>query len=440
MANQNQVDDLQFEVEQGLMNISKERLLQIVMRLGIGGVVATDGRMKMLRAVRDHNQSEQGEELEEQLQYWREFAETYELGIVEVDEENTAEPSEEGATSEESGSKTTVTEVTQQLAAALQAMTVPKTEGHLVYKQALKIVGSVCDTNQSKGNMSYLNLLSQVSDARESGYKDAEIARAVRKAVAPSSHLRAYFDTAESLTLEKTMNMMRSFFKEKACSELFSELGALTQTPTETPTDFLIRALQLRQKVLSTSKVEGEMYAEKLVSDTFCRAVRTGLNNEMIRSHMKGFLTSTEPADDETLMQEINRASLEFDEIAGKAKKGSVKKVTINESRAVSHDDLMPLVQGIAEMQKQLAAMQAAAAETRAPQVGASRATGGSSSTAQVAGGPGTTNRDRQPTRSLQCTKCRQQGERYCNHCFLCGSAEHFARNCRQQPKNGQGL
>ena len=37
------------------------------------------------------------------------------------------------------------------------------------------------------------------------------------------------------------------------------------------------------------------------------------------------------------------------------------------------------------------------------------------------------------------CNYCQQQGSGdNCNHCFICGSSEHFARGCRQRRRNNQ--
>ena len=38
------------------------------------------------------------------------------------------------------------------------------------------------------------------------------------------------------------------------------------------------------------------------------------------------------------------------------------------------------------------------------------------------------------------CTKCKQEGkEDSCNHCFGCGSKEHFKQNCPQRKSQTQG-
>ena len=63
--------------------------------------------------------------------------------------------------------------------------------------------------------------------------------------------------------------MVRDYFREKTSNEFFTELGTLCQTQLETPTDFMIRGFQLRQKVLVASRVEGGMYDTKLVQNTF---------------------------------------------------------------------------------------------------------------------------------------------------------------------------
>ena len=39
-----------------------------------------------------------------------------------------------------------------------------------------------------------------------------------------------------------------------------------------------------------------------------------------------------------------------------------------------------------------------------------------------------------------QCSSCRAAGVDNCDHCFKCGSIDHFARGCRRVPGNGRRL
>ena len=61
----------------------------------------------------------------------------------------------------------------------------------------------------------------------------------------------------KELTLAKLRQMFRAHYKQKSGTELYQELTTMCQSPKETPQDFLIGALDLRQQVLFASQAEG---------------------------------------------------------------------------------------------------------------------------------------------------------------------------------------
>ena len=351
------LDQAEMMVEEGLFRASGAQLLELANGLQIENVEETTRKPQLLRILRSYIQDKQEGDDETKIEFLNKFTEAIrKVTVVENEEEENEEV-------EVVEPPVVHNEATKQLTAALQALILPKQASNSLYKQPLKIIGMIGDGKEGKMNINYTNLCSQINDAKQSGYQNAEIARAVKKAVAPASHLRTYFDTDDNITLSKIMTMMRDYFREKTSNELFTELGTLCQTQLETPTDFLIRGFQLRQKVLVASRVEGGMYDTKLVQNTFCRAVRTGLWNDQVRAHMKSFLDPrTSTVKDEELLREMNAASSEYDETSSKLKRGTVKKVTINESRVVNHDDLSPIIQGITMLRQQMDEMRAATA------------------------------------------------------------------------------
>ena len=71
----------------------------------------------------------------------------------------------------------------------------------------------------------------------------------------------------EGLTLKKLLQILKAHYKQKSATELYHELTILCQDPKESAEDFLIRALELRQQVLFTSRVmeEDVKYSHELV-------------------------------------------------------------------------------------------------------------------------------------------------------------------------------
>ena len=227
-------------------------------------------------------------------------------------------------------------------------------------RRQLKILGVIGDTKDPK-SITFINVTSQVTDAKASGYKDDEIARSIKKAVAANSHLRTYFDSVGTMPLLKMLSILRDFYQEKSAAELFSELGQLVQNPTEKSTDFLLRAMQSRQRTTSAATAEGNLFDAKLVQGTFIRTLKTGFKEESIRSQMAPFLDQNKPSDDSVLLREASLADLEFEEKMKKQKRD--KKVTISQASVNSNSPdleaaLKPIVETMSNLQRQMGEMQ----------------------------------------------------------------------------------
>ena len=201
-------------------------------------------------------------------------------------------------------------------------------DANIAQRRQLKIIGVIGDVKDSR-SINYINLMSQVADAKASKFKDDEIAIAIKKSIAASSHLRTYFDAAEKMELNKMLGMLRDFYQEKSASELFAELGQLCQNSQEKSTDFLLRAMQVRQRTTAAALAEGDLYNKKLVQSTFVRAVETGIREESIRAQLAPHLVLGKPVDDSVLLREVNTAELKHEEKVNKLKLTTPKKVTI---------------------------------------------------------------------------------------------------------------
>ena len=283
------------------------------------------------------------------------------------------------------------------------------------YKRPLKIVGviAVQDKDNKNNGISYTNLSSQIADAKAT-YSEDEIVREVKKAISTQSPLRTYFDTQEKLKLKQMLEMLREYYQEKDSSELFTELSQLTQRTSEKSTEFLIRALELRQKLTSAAKAEGTAYDEKLITNTFARSCRTGFQNSQVRTYMRPLFSKNPIDDDNTLLKELNIAMAECEETAMKLKNVTPRKVTINEATTSQQatetntmaDALKPLVESMILMQKELKEIKS--------------------------------NNNRKPATSYKkfdgrCKQCKEKNYSNCSHCFKCGESNHMQRNC---PKN----
>ena len=290
-----------------------------------------------------------------------------------------------------------------------------------LYRRVFKISGTIGDSKT--GGMNYINLCSQVVDAKNSGYKDQEIAIAIKKAISPGSVLRTYFDTLSALPLEKMLHVLRDYYREKTPTELFTELSTLCQGAREESMDFLLRGFEARQRVMAASLAEGGIYDERLVRDTFCRSVRTGLRDGNIRAAMKQFLDPRKPIEDETLLRELNIASSESQETTQKQK--ATSRIMINEvaEKETKIEDsiasaIKPLVAGMNAMKEQIQGIQ--------------DRNNNSLDSRRINSNNNNNNRPRRfRPGGYRCQKCSDENIFRCIHCFKCGSNDgHQMRDC----------
>lgn len=135
----------------------------------------------------------------------------------------------------------------------------------------------------------------------------------------------------KELTLAKLRQMLRAHYKQKSGTELYQELTAMCQSPKETPQDFLIRALDLRQQVLFASQAEGGTvkYESSLVHPLFLHAVETGLQDESVRNKLRLFLQKVDVTDEE-LLEQINVVVSEESERKGKLGATNHENIKVN--------------------------------------------------------------------------------------------------------------
>jgi len=57
----------------------------------------------------------------------------------------------------------------------------------------------------------------------------------------------------QDLSLSRLRQIMKSHFKQKSATKLYQELSVLHQEASESPEDFLVRALNLKQQIIFVS-------------------------------------------------------------------------------------------------------------------------------------------------------------------------------------------
>ena len=273
------------------------------------------------------------------------------------------------------------------------------------YRKDLKISGQI----DSKTGISYTSLRRQIENAIEKDYKEIDILDAIIKAIPPTSGLRRYLEGKEKLTLDSCIQILRAHYNEKSATELYNELGQLTQNTKESSAEFLLRALELKQKVIYASKESTEemKYSNELIKTLFMRTVSTGLSNSTIRQEFKPYLEKD--IEDEELIECLNKTVSRETERESKFGHSGAKKV--NELKAESDG-------------KSDAGMRAVRSEIAELRLVVEQLVNSKSSTSEA-------DKPKQQFSRL-CQKCQESGNAKCTHCWRCGSEEHFSRGCRK--------
>ena len=139
-----------------------------------------------------------------------------------------------------------------------------------VLRGEFKIHGIVAGDHFQDG-LSFVSLARQIKSGIKACYKETEIVEAVIRAVSPSLKLRSYLEMIEDLSLPRLRQIMKAHFKQKSATELYQELSVLHQQAGESPQDFLVRALNLKQQIIFVSDATDDpiKYEPSLVQALF---------------------------------------------------------------------------------------------------------------------------------------------------------------------------
>ena len=133
----------------------------------------------------------------------------------------------------------------------------------------------------------------------------SEIIDGIIQAIQPGCRLRGYIEGRESLNLPVAQATIRLFYHEKSSTELYQELCSLSQGPKESYQDFLLRGLELRQKINFASKeVINFAYDKKLVERQLHNSLITGIREESICYELDSLLRNF--TSDEKLLENVN--------------------------------------------------------------------------------------------------------------------------------------
>lgn len=343
-----------------------------------------------------------------------------------------------------------------------------------VWKKDFKIQGGMITEGTS--NISYTSLLRQIHAGLERGYPENDVIEAVVRIVDPTTPLRHYLDGRSDLSLTSLKDILKAHFKECPITDLYAQLGRLAQENKESAQHFLMRSLELKQKIFVRAKDLGAR-DESLIQELFISALTTGFKDETIHAGVKR-LTENKTADaisDEELMTHLSKLSLEVEERQRKLEKSIKKTATpvyaahvtptqndeitslraevaalkMKKSATPVHvpNDTPPQNEEIASLRAEIAALKMTKTTTPVHVPNDMPMQNGeiTSLRAEVAALKKQLKKDEEMPRSNPvmriprcCPKCTPAGPR-CNHCFKCGGENHISRWCRARPLPGNG-
>ena len=301
--------------------------------------------------------------------------------------------------------------------------TASKVVGTYSFRKDFKILGQLGDP---KTCLSFTSFRRQVEDGQGKGYKDSEIIEGIIRAIQPQNKLRSYLEGRPSLDLHKVISIIRSYYKEHTATELYQQLSTLAQETRKTPQDFLFRALDLRQRVIFASKEKtgsAMTYDDKLVQSMTLHALSTGMKDENIR-HSFDITLAKEGVSDEELISALNTITAREQERHSKLdRKGTrVNQIETTDDKEVK--EKKPFTEG--KLNADLKALKAEVDQLRQEM--------GKRNPQPM--GP---DQERKKRTFRQCRWCEEnKSSSKCDHCFKCGSSEHFSRGCRQKNSTQQ--
>lgn len=105
-----------------------------------------------------------------------------------------------------------------------------------------------------KDRLTFSSLARQIESGLRNGYPESEIIDTVIHAITLGLQLRSYLEGKENLMLPALCWILRCHYQERGAIELYKQLTSEVQGSKEKHQNFLIRAMDLRQKILFASQ------------------------------------------------------------------------------------------------------------------------------------------------------------------------------------------
>ena len=280
-------------------------------------------------------------------------------------------------------------------------------------KKELKIRGQIGEAGQ-KDKLTYVSLVHQIKQARLTGYTDQEVINIVISSMVPGLTLRTVLETTPNLTLDRLTQFLEAQYEQKNAHELCNTMTNMLQFPEESVYTFVMRCLEVRQKILLVSEKSCDLsYSPGFINKLFLRTIERGVSHLFVVQEIKSLLRS-ENVCDEVLLAAIVKASASEKErsmlqAAAQTPKKVVRVHETNsrqeEAKSKQHDDsISKLVSAVDVLTSKLSSLQQDFDIMKQKNV---------------------------KSRNFlyaKCNVCTLNKVDKCTHCYLCGVEGHLAR------------
>ena len=175
-------------------------------------------------------------------------------------------------------------------------------------RREFKVRGQIGEPGQ-RDKLTYVSLMHQIRDAQAAGYKEEEIVSSVINCMVPSLTLRGVLATTPNLSLAQ---FLEAHFNERSAEDLCDAMTSLIRSTDESVYAYVMRTIEIRQKVLLASqKASGKGaigFAKDLVMKLFLRTLERGIISQYVVQEIRHLLKSSSTTDEE-LISAVTKAS-----------------------------------------------------------------------------------------------------------------------------------
>ena len=204
----------------------------------------------------------------------------------------------------------------------------------------------------------------------------------------------------------------------------------MIQLPEESEYSYVMKCIEVRQRVLLASSKSDIKYDKGLVMKLFYRTLERGMLSSYVVQEIKPLLRSS--VSDEDLITAVSKAAVsEKERNLALGKKKQLKVYEVGSARPSnspgnSDNKVDKLIAALELLTKQVSTLQSEINNIKGD---------GYKANVSVDFNSG----DRRGRNVILCNNCKDNNRTTCNHCFKCGSSNHLARGCRNPSSGNQG-